>query len=137
MAIKEKIARDSRTHAIGVINRQKDYKNIVIAKELRVHNQDLRLLKKPYKILPLLDIKRIGLQQDTLYVVPNKVSSYRYKIDKNIVNAMSSFINSIKPFIVEIIKRNDREDKRSYIGITRLHHYSISPTILLLKERND
>ena len=137
MAIKEKIARDSRTHAMGSINKQKDYKNIVIAKELRVHNQDLRLLKKPYKILPLLDIKRVGLQKDTLYVIPSEVASYQYKKDKDKLDTMREFIKSINPLIIEVVLKNDREDKRSYIGITRLHHYSISPTILLIKERDD
>jgi len=133
----ELYARDSRTHAIDAINRQSDYKSIVIAKELRVHKQDLRLLKRPYKIVPLLDIAKMKLDRDILYVLPSKVSSYKYREDKNILNVMRNFIKSINPLIVEIISTNDREDKRSYIGITRLRHYSISPTILLIKEKND
>jgi len=133
MAKVEKMARDSRTHAMAIINGERGYKSIVIAKELRVHNQDLRLLKKPYKITPLLDIAKGKLDKDILYVIPSQISSYRYNEDKKIVNAMRDFIKSTEPLVVQTIRKNDRGDKRRYIGVTRLRHYSISPTILLIK----
>jgi len=47
--------------------------------------------------------------------------------------AMRNFIKSIEPLVVQTIRKNDRGDKRRYIGVTRLRHYSISPTILLIK----
>jgi 4-amino-4-deoxy-L-arabinose transferase-like glycosyltransferase len=129
----EKVSRDSRTHAMISINIQKGYDSIVIAKELRVHSQDLRLLKKPYKIVPLLDIAKSNLDKNILYVVPAKVSSNNYKLNKDKIVAMRDFINSISNFTTEVIKRNDSGDKRSYVGVTRLEYFSVNPTILLIK----
>jgi len=131
----ERDAKDSRTHAMGAINRKKGYKSIIIAKELRVHNQDLILLKKPYKIVSLVDIDKINLDKNILYAIPFKVTSYRYKEDNRKLWIMRDFIKSVSSSIVEVIVRNDRGDKRGYVGTTRLRHYSINPTILLIKAK--
>jgi len=133
LAKMEKKARDSRTHAIGTINATQGFKKLVIAKELRMHKQDLRKLNLPYKIKPLLTIASKPSNDDTLYILPALITSYKWKKDKKKITAMRGFVTSIEPFIIKKVSKNDRGDKRNYVGITRLYHYSISPDILLVK----
>ncbi len=131
----ERDARDSRTHAINTINRLKGYNRVVIAKELRVHPIELKLLNIPYTIEPLLTIASTKNRDGTLYMIPALVTSYKWREKRQMVDAMRSFIDSIPPSaIVQKIARNDRGDKRAYVGVTRLEHYSISPTILFIKK---
>ena len=131
----ERDARDSRTHAINAINRLKGYDRVVIAKELRVHPTELKLLHIPYTIQPLLTIASTKRKERTLYILPALVTSAKWREKKELVNAMRSFIDSIPiSAIVQKVVRNDRGDKRAYVGVTRLEHYSISPTILFVKK---
>jgi len=130
----ERDARDSRIHAVNAINRLKGFKEIVIAKELRIHSQNLRVLKLPYKIKPLLNIASQPFKDGVLYVLPALVSSSQWRKNREKIKRMRSFIKSIdNKAIVQTIIRNDRGDKRAYVGITRLEYYSISPTILFVK----
>jgi hypothetical protein len=131
----EKDARDSRTHAINAINRLKGYDRVVIAKELRIHPTELKILQIPYTVEPLLTIASKPLEEKILYVIPALVTSAKWREKKEIVGAMRSFIDSIPTSaIVQKIVRNDRGDRRAYVGVTRLEYYSISPTILFIKK---
>jgi hypothetical protein len=133
LAKMEKKARDSRTHAIATINTTQGFKKLIIAQELRMHNQDLRRLNLPYKIKPFLNIISQKTDNDTLYILPALVTSYQWKKDQKKIATMRNFVTSIEPFIITKVSKNDRGDTRSYVGITRLYHYSISPDILLVK----
>ncbi len=133
-AIVQKEARDSRTHAINAINKVQGFSNIVIAKELRIHPQDLKLLKLPYTIEPLLMISTKKSQKKTLYILPALISSSQWRKDKNKIDAMRKFIASLdKTSILQTIQKNDTRDTRAYVSVTRLHYFSISPTILFAK----
>jgi len=132
LAKMEKKARDSRTHTIADINTLQGFKKLVIAKELRIHWQDLRKLKLPYSIKPLLDIASQKTNEDTLYVLPALIASSEKK-DEEKITAMRNFVASIEAFIIKKVSKNDRGDERNYVGITRLHLYSINPDILLVK----
>ena len=133
LAKMEKKARDSRTHAIADINTLQGFKKLIIAKELRIHWQDLRKLKLPYSIKPLLDIASQKTNEDTLYVLPALITSSKRKKDEEKITAMINFVASIEAFIIKKVSKNDRGDERNYVGITRLHLYSINPDILLVK----
>jgi len=130
----ERDARDSRIHAVNAINRLKGFKEIVIAKELRIHPQNLRVLNLPYTIKPLLQIASSKSKEGVLYVLPALITSSKWREKKEQIHKMRNFIDSIKSdSIVQKIIRNDRGDKRAYVGITRLEYYSISPNILFVK----
>lgn len=133
-AIVQKEARDSRTHAVYAINSIQGFSNIVIAKELRIHPQELKLLKLPYTIEPLLTISTQKSQEKTLYILPALISSSQWEKDKNKIYAMRKFIASLdKASILQTIQKNDTGDTRAYVGVTRLHYFSVTPTILFAK----
>jgi uncharacterized membrane protein len=63
-------SKDTRTKLVEYLNNFKNYNKLIIAKELRIHPQDLRKIKTQYKILPLLTIADLPKTKQTLYVLP-------------------------------------------------------------------
>lgn len=101
--------RDTRTIAINEINKMGGIiQKVVFAKELKVHNQDLRRLKISYAILPLLSIGAATPNKNTLYVLPKKITSAHntLKYKKNI-DSMQKVITAIdKSSIVKTVGGN-------------------------------
>ncbi|MCK5538872.1 MAG: glycosyltransferase family 39 protein [Bacteroidales bacterium] len=130
--------KDTRTNVINEINAFKEIKKIVIAKELRIHSQDLKRLKIPYSIVPLLEIASKPsdqntfleiftrpLDQNTLFVLPSNITSFDITRDKKKLGPMQKFIAEIdrSSFIKEV-----GDTGGTYIDI-----YSVNPGIMLAK----
>jgi len=118
-------SKDTRTKVIDELNNLKDIKHIIIAKELRVHSQDLKRLKIPYSIEPLSSVALKQSAKNTLFVLPNNITSFHKKRDEKKLKPLQKFISTIdKSSIIKKIGTN---------GGTRIDIYSTNPAIILIK----
>ena len=117
---------DTRTQMISIVNSYKDVKKVLIAKELRVHKQDLNHLKVPYSIIPLIEFTSAPSDKNTLYVLPKNPSARGKLNGGKLLLHMKKYINTInKSAILKVIGGN---------GTTRLDRYSVNPGILLVNK---
>jgi len=114
---------DTRTQSIDLLNDRKNIKQIIIAKELKYHQNDLKKLQTPYIVLPIETIANMQKPEKALYVIPIEIknrfseSSKEQKQKQNIIN--------------EVKKNND------YFEIDGAQLYldrnSINPGIMLVQ----
>ena len=119
-------SKDTRTKVIDELNAFKDIKNIIIAKELRIHSQDLKRLKIPYTVVPLLKVSSSAKNINTIYLLPKNITSFHMPRDKKKLEPMQKFISKIdKSSIIKTIGGN---------GGTRIDIYSVNPGIIFVKD---
>ncbi|MDZ7695451.1 MAG: hypothetical protein U5R49_00510 [Deltaproteobacteria bacterium] len=117
--------KDTRTNVIDEINMLKGFTKVVIAKELRIHSQDLKRLKMPYGVVPLLEINTFSSDEDWLFVFPSNITAKSIVKSKSKLESMQRYIDRIeKSSIIRKIGDN---------GETCVDIYSINPSILLVK----
>lgn len=118
--------KDSRTRVIDVLNKMDDVNLVVFAKELRVHEYDLRRLKKKYEVIPLLEMSNENFNgKKVVYVVPQELIAFFPERCYKELFKCRKFLMSINRN--EILKKID--------GFPlRLDIYSISPGIFILKD---
>ncbi len=118
--------KDSRTRVIEILNEIKGYDLIVFAKELRVHENDLRRLNKRYKVIPLQKIDKNKFKgKKVLYIVPEKLIAFFP------TRCYEDLYRDRK--ILTLIKREYILERLGEYA-ARLDIYSIDPKILILKD---
>ena len=122
--------KDTRTKVIDELNALKDVKKVIIAKELRLHSQDLKRLNIPYHIAPLFVISSSASTKvrtkDTIYLLPKKITSRHLARNKKQVESMQKIIDNIdQSLIIETIGGN---------GGMRIKQFSINPGMILVKD---
>jgi hypothetical protein len=117
---------DNRTKMIDDLNSIEDIDRIIIAEELRVHSLDLKRIKMPYRILPLLRINNTDINNlNKIYVLPQGLTTFD-KTDKINIDNKQKFIIKLK---------NKKQIIKELKGMsTREKVYSKSPGILILKD---
>ena len=122
----ERHSQDNRTAIVDTINAIPNVKKILIAKELRMHSYDLRRLKKPYTILPLLGISARLSEKGTLYVLPNHISTFYSYRNKGRADRMQAFLDKIDTS--NIIARSSSGND------TSIDILSVNPEIMVAKD---
>jgi 4-amino-4-deoxy-L-arabinose transferase-like glycosyltransferase len=116
---------DTRTMIVRDINKMENVDQVLIAEELRIHEQDLRKLKKNYGVLPLLEMPSIPSDSSELFVIPSHIGFYDKNVNRDKRKKMEALISQI-----------DKSDVVKEIGDdrkTRIDIYSINPGILLVQ----
>lgn len=119
-------SKDTRTNAITQINEIKNVKKIVIAEEIKIHAQDLKKLKLPYKVLPLLKMPSQNNIEGVIFVVPSNVTSFNVKRDE-------SKLQPLKQLIASIEKSKTVGQIGGNRG-TRIDIFSVNPGLIFVKE---
>jgi hypothetical protein len=115
---------DSRTKVVNIINEMSGIKAVVIAKELRVHSQDLTRLKIPYSIRTLVEMQSVSWGESELYVLPSNVRAHHDR-NKKKAEVLSQYISKI-----------DKNSVVKNVGgrrLTNLDIYSVNPGVLLVR----
>ena len=124
-------SKDTRTQAIEILNSAKDIDNIIIAKELRFHLQDLRNLKYSYSIVPLELIGSLEKKSNTLYVLPERIENEQGKY----------FLETReKQGILEKVSQDQSSAIYQSVGmdsVTYLDRYSINPALSIFTKIPD
>ncbi len=125
--IREHNFKESRIKLISILNDIKGYNNVIIAKELRLHERELKKLNKKYKVVSILNIVKYKSKR-TLYVLPGKLT---LRFPKNHPR--------LSPILVKckrLLKRIDRKFILREIGKkpTRLDAVLIDPIIFIFKQ---
>ena len=129
-------SRDTRTNVIEEINKIKNIDKIVIAKELRIHSQDLKHLKIPYAVVPLLKMFSSIYSNNTIYLLPKKVTRGDKKKLVKMQNSIdtipnSSIINTIGHLNHDFKRPSDIFSSKCN-GKTYVKIHSINPSMILV-----
>ncbi len=129
-------SRDTRTNVIEEINKLKNIDKIVIAKELRIHSQDLKHLKIPYTVAPTLEMFSSIYSNNTIYLLPKKVTRGDKKKLVKMQNSIDAISNSS---IIKTIGHLNHDFKRpndifssKCNGKTYVKIHSINPSMILV-----
>jgi hypothetical protein len=113
-------SRDTRTIVIDKINALKNINSVVIAKELKVHQQDLKRLKIPYSVKPLLTMFLGAISKNTIFLMPKNIARDKKK----------------QALLQKLIASIDRSSIVTTVGGggTRIDIFSVNPGLLIVKD---
>jgi hypothetical protein len=127
--IKKYHTRDTRSTAIDLINNMNHVKKIYIAKELKVHEQDINRLKYDYAVQPIEIMSSKKPVDGIIYVLPymiSQVDNY-YREEVTIKQSIIDRIN--QEDILQHLDHNYIEGKPA----TMLDIFSTSPSLIITK----
>lgn len=76
---------DTRSSMIYEIQKIENIKNVIVASELRVHNQDLRKIGLPFEVASIKDIDNCKkFSENTLFILPASIKNL--SVDNNLQN---------------------------------------------------
>ena len=117
------VKREMRTVGIETINEMQGIKRAVIAKELRIHPQDLRKLKIPRQVDLITDFHGMARNlPGTLYVVPARLNAFQAKqIHQPLIERHRKYLGKLdKDKVVAEIGNN----------VTMLDSFSLDPGLV-------
>lgn len=131
--------RDTRSAVIDTLNAMEDVQKVVFARELRVHEQDLKRLKYDYSIQPIEIMSAEQNRGRTHYVLPVKVSQIYTYHDKE-TQTKQAIIDKIRSeHILQYIDNNyiGQNTGKDYIkqnAATMLDVFSTSPSLIIANQ---
>lgn len=115
--------RDSRSTLVEKINTLDRVSIVYIPKEIRMHEQDLRKLKYPHKIVSLEDLFRCGnIMDESVAIIPEQVESGGGPADERLASSYAKAITAIS--VPDALLQ-------AGVGVTRLSLFSVNPKLFV------
>ena len=131
--------RDTRSTVIDTLNAMEDVQEVVFARELRVHEQDLDRLKYDYAIQPIETMSAEQNRDGVHYVLPAKISQI-YTYHQEEIQTKQTIIDKIhSEHILQYIDNNyiGQNIGKDYIkqnAATMLDVFSTSPSLIITNQ---
>ncbi len=131
--------RDTRSTVIDTLNAMEDVQEVVFARELRVHEQDLDRLKYDYAIQPIEIMSAEQNRDGVHYVLPAKISQI-YTYHQEEIQTKQAIIDKIPgEHILQYINNNyiGQNIGKDYIkqnAATMLDVFSTSPSLIIANQ---
>ena len=116
-------SRDSRSTLVEKINTLDRVSIVYIPKEIRMHEQDLRKLKYPHKIVSLEDLFGCGnIMDESVAIIPEQVESGGGPADEKLASSYAKAITAIS--VPDALLQ-------AGAGVTRLSLFSVNPKLFV------